>query len=148
VVDEKEKEFLTNFSKHLGFFEEDLEDSMIALEGFIVENWGMIGELQSRKNLEQIGGEYEHRVSKLLAKNSKTLSHEIQQNEGILRLLQKYKAGEISPEDDARLQDQLITLLEGLPSLSSQSLPRNFLTTASIIRMLPAAVLDEDEEKK
>ena len=43
VIDEKEKSFLSNFTKFLDFFEEDLEESMIALEGFIIENWGEDG---------------------------------------------------------------------------------------------------------
>lgn len=137
VIDSKEHDFLANFTKHLGFFEEDLEDSMIALEGFIIGNWEMIGELQVRRSYEQLSQEYEQRLSKLLSKHSKKLSHEILKEESLVRLIEKYKSGEISPEDNARLKDELIDLLQKLPAFSSFTLPRKHLTLDILSRIIP-----------
>ena len=138
VVDEKEKEFLQNFTKHLGFFEEDLEDSMIALEGFIIENWGEMGELQNRKSFTQLSTEYEDRLHRLLTKHSKKLNQKLSENEVITRLISKYQDGTISEDDTERLRNELIDLLQKLPSFSSFSLPRSFLTAENLMKILPA----------
>ena len=137
VIDNKEREFLENFTKHLGFFTEDLEDSMIALEGFIIENWSEMGELQNRKNFDQLSDEYVTRLSKLLGRHSKKLMHEIMTNEPVLRLINKYNEGDFNPEENDRLQKQLIDLLQKLPAFSTFSLPRTFLTTEHLMKLLP-----------
>lgn len=137
IVDEKEKEFLVNFTRHLGFFEDDLDDSMLALEGFILENWTEMGELQDRKNLDQLGSEYGARLSKLLVKHAKKLSNEISQNEAIIRLFKMYKEGTTTSDDEERLRNFLIAVLQDLPVFSSIILPRSFLTLQNLIKILP-----------
>jgi len=137
VVDEKEQEFLQNFTKHLGFFEEDLENSMIALEGFIIENWGEMGELQNRKDIDQLGQEYEDRLTLLLSRHAKKLNSVLSENEAVTRLIQKHRDKDISPDDDLRLQSMLIDILQKLPAFSSFSLPRSFLTTENLFKILP-----------
>jgi hypothetical protein len=137
VVDEKEQEFLRNFTKHLGFFEEDLENSMIALEGFIIENWSEMGELQNRKNIDQLSKEYENRLAHLLTKHAKKLNFELSKNEAAIRLIQKHRDGDISPEDNQRLQIMLIDILQNLPAFSSLKLPESFLTTENLFKILP-----------
>ncbi|NNF22488.1 MAG: hypothetical protein HKN67_11135, partial [Saprospiraceae bacterium] len=137
VVDEKEKEFLLNFTKHLEFFEEDLEDSILALEGFIIENWNEMGELQNRKSIDQLNEEYENRLGQLLSKHSKKIISELSENEAAVRLIQKHRDGNISPEDNQRLQDMLINIVKILPAFSSLSLPKSLLTTENLLKIFP-----------
>jgi len=138
IVDQKEQEFLENFTKHLGFFIEDLDDSMIALEGFIIENWSELDELQNRKNFNQLSEEYENRLAILLGKHTKKLNSKLMQNEPVKRLIRKYNEGTISPEENDRLHEQLISLLQKLPAFSSFKLPGSYLSTEHLMKMLPA----------
>ena len=110
---------------------------MIALEGFIIDNWSEMGELQNRKNFNQLSEEYEKRLTKLLGKHSKKLMHELLQNESIKRLMRKYQQNTISPEENDYLHNQLIDLLQKLPAFSTFKLPASFLSTEHLMKILP-----------
>ena len=141
-IDQSEKDFLINFTKHLGFFEEDLENSMMAIEGFIIENWEDIGELQSRTNYGQLSIDYKSKILKVIGRSEKKIIQIIRDNEAIRRLLSKHSSGEISPDEEERLRIQLLAILKKLPSFASMSLPETILSLSFLLKILPISSIE------
>src|SRR5205085_6593627 len=48
-VDDAELEFLRNLCAYMEFSEDDLENSMMAIEGFVLEHWNDLAYLQSKQ---------------------------------------------------------------------------------------------------
>ncbi len=142
VIDKSEKEFLVNFTKHLGFFEEDLEKSIMAIEGFLIENWDDIGELQSRTDYRQMSIDYESKILNVIGRSEKKLMQEISERDAIMRLLAKYNSAQIDEAEEDRLRIKLLEILKKLPSFVSMALPESFLTLPTLLKILPIQKLE------
>ena len=51
-VEQAELDFLKRFCHYLGFSDEDLENSMIAIEGFVLEHWEQLEYLQDKQDYQ------------------------------------------------------------------------------------------------
>jgi hypothetical protein len=50
---------------HLGFSEDDLDNSMLALEGFVLENWDNLNYLQNKQTYDQVSEQFVERMAKI-----------------------------------------------------------------------------------
>jgi len=142
VVDEREIIFLKRLNKHLGFFEDDLDKSMMAIEGFVLDHWKELGELQSKKSFDELGQEYEEKIAKIAQRSETRITQEIKESEQITRLITKYRSGTISKEDEERLKNLLMQTLQKLPTFAFVALPSTYLTLPLLFKILPEAVLN------
>ena len=80
-VEQVELDFLKQFCHYLSFSDEDLENSMISIEGFMLEHWGELEYLQDKQDYQQVSEQFIKRVGKLAEKNKTRLIKKIQENE-------------------------------------------------------------------
>jgi len=136
-VEALEMDFLKRFTQHLSFNEEDLENSMIAIEGFVLENWEQLSYLQNNQDYQQVSEQFIRRVAKIAEKNKHRLMKELHENEETVRLLKKSQASELSPEEKEVMRTALVQLLKSIPTFVIISLPRKFLTLPVLLKILP-----------
>jgi hypothetical protein len=136
-VEEKEMAYLSRLSKHLNFSAIDLESSIIALEGFVLQHWTELSELQSKIGYEQVSERYISRVAELAKQNKQRLLLEARNNKRMLALLKQANTDEWKMDDKLELRDLLVELLKTIPSFSVVSLPQKFLTLPIMMRILP-----------
>ena len=145
-VEQAEQDFLKQFCNYLGFSDEDLENSMIAIEGFVLEHWQQLEYLQGKQDYNRVSEHFISRVSKITEKNKSRLLKEIQDSEDVLRLLKKARTEELSVEESERIRKELILILKTIPTFVIISLPQRFLTLPMLMKILPKNLFAEGQK--
>jgi len=136
-VEQTELSFLKNLCDYLNFTEDDLENSMMAIEGFVLEHWEQLSGLQNKQEYHQVSEQFVKRLSKIADRNKSKLLREVQESEELMELLKKAKATELSDEEKARMQVLMIFVLKTIPTFVIVSLPQRFLTLPMLMKILP-----------
>src|SRR5688572_2275070 len=142
-VEQAEQDFLKQLCTHLGFSDEDLENSMIAIEGFVLEHWQQLDYLQGKQDYNRVSEHFISRVSKLAEKNKSRLIAEIQDSEDVMRLLKKARTEELNAEESERIRKELIIILKTIPTFVIVALPQRFLTLPMLMKILPKNLFAE-----
>jgi hypothetical protein len=142
-VEEKENEFLLRLCEYLDFKEEDLENSMIAIEGFVLEHWEELGYLQSKQDYNEVSERFIKRLSKLTETHKNTIINEIKDSKDLMSLLRKAKVNELSEDEKKQLQVLMVTVLKTIPTFVIISLPQRYLTLPMLLKVLPSNIFSE-----
>ncbi|HET9487412.1 MAG TPA: hypothetical protein VFO54_08260 [Chryseosolibacter sp.] len=142
-VEEIEMDFLKSFTHHLGFNEEDLENSLIAIEGFVLENWEQLSYLQNNQDYQQVSEQFIRRVARIAEKNKHRLMKELNENVEIMRLLKKSRSSELTADEKEVMRSALVQLLKTIPTFGIISLPRKFLSLPVLLKILPKNLFTE-----
>lgn len=142
-VEEIEVIFLKRFCDYLGFSEDDLENSMMAIEGFVLEHWEQLNTLQNKKDYDQVSEQFIGRMSRITNYNKGRLVKEVQKSEELMALLRKAKSNELTEEEKLQMQELLITVLKTIPTFVLISLPQHFLTLPILLKILPKDFFSE-----
>lgn len=136
-LEESEMVFLKAFSKKMGFYEEDLENSLLAVEGFILENWDQLNKLRSGHVLDEISTEYLKRVKITTDRNAIRINNELKSNTNLSKLLLKSKSENLTKEEEKQLHNGLISVLKAVPTFVIIGLPVSYLTLPMLLKILP-----------
>jgi hypothetical protein len=142
-VEQGELDFLKRFSVHLGFGEEDLENSLIAIEGFVLEHWEQLGHLQNKQDYNMVSEQFIKRVARIAEKNKGRLMKELQESEEMMVLLKKARSNELTLEEKEKMRTELIAILKKVPTFVIISLPQKFLTLPILLKILPRNIFSE-----
>jgi hypothetical protein len=138
-----EMEFLKRLSQHLGFNEEDLENSLIAIEGFVLEHWDQLDYLQNKQDYNQVSEQFVKRISKIAEKNKGRLLKELQSSTEMMELIKKARTNELTPQEKEKMREELIQILKEVPTFVIISLPQKFLTLPILLKILPKNIFAE-----
>ena len=137
-VDESELLFLRSFADAMAFSNEDLENSILAVEGFLLENWNELDLLQDRKRDNQdVGKQYVDRMARLAARHKDKLMKEVKAGNALVAMLTKARTRELDSEEKMELKEMLVEVLRAIPTFAIVSLPQRFLTLPIIMQILP-----------
>jgi hypothetical protein len=142
-VDDVEMEFLRTFAIRLSFNEDDLENSLIAIEGFVLSNWEQLSYLQNKQDYEHVSEQFIRRIATIAEKNVSRLAKELSENEEAINLLKKSRSSELSPEEKETMRHALVNVLKAIPTLAITSLPENFLTLPVLLKVIPKSLFTE-----
>jgi len=142
-MEDEELVFLRRFCRYLNFSEEDLDNSMIAVEGFVLEHWNQLSRLQSNHDFQQVSEQFIQRVSALAEKNKGRLMKELEESEDVLSLIKKAKSNELTLSEKERMRTELIHILRTIPTFVIVSLPQRFLTLPILLKILPRNLFAE-----
>ena len=142
-VEEAEMQFLKDFALHLDFNEDDLENSLIAIEGFVLENWEQLSYLQNSQDYQQVSEQFIKRVAKIADKNQQRLLKELNEREDIVALLKKSRATELTSAEKETMRIALVQILKSIPTFVIISLPKKFLTLPVLLKILPKNLFTE-----
>jgi len=142
-VEQVELDFLKRFCHYLGFSDEDLENSMIAIEAFVLEHWEQLEFLQDKQDYQHVGEQFIKRVSKVAEKNKTRLLKSMTENEDVLKLMKKARSNELTLEEKESVRLVLIKVLRTIPTFAIVSLPQKFLTLPILLKILPRNLFAE-----
>jgi hypothetical protein len=127
-VETSETHFLENFSRVLGFHGDELENSMIAVEGFVLDHWEEFDYLQNKQSYFDVSEKFIARLASLISRNTGRLKSEIRSDKKLMELLQKATFEQLSDREKQEIAERLVMTLKAIPSLSIIHLPHHFLT--------------------
>jgi len=136
-VEESEMDFLKKLSVHLGFSEDDLENSLIAIEGFVLEHWEHLTTLQNKQDYKEVSERFISRMSKVTSAHKNRLLKEVQESKELMALLSKARSQELSNQEKVHMQEMLINILKSIPTFVMIALPQRFLTLPMLLKILP-----------
>ncbi len=139
-VEQAELEFIKKFSQYLKITDDDLENSIIAIEGFVLEHWAQLEFLQNRQEYNLVSEQFIKRLSKIVEKNKGRLIKELRENREISILLDKARSNELTLEETEQIQHVLIDLIKTIPTFVIISLPQQFLTLPILLKVLPKEI--------
>lgn len=143
-VEQAEQDFLKLFCNYLDFTEEDLENSMIAIEGFVLEHWQQLEYLQDKQDYQQVSEHYIKRVSKVAERNKGRILKEIQDHKAVMQLLHKARSQELTEAEADQVRKELMLVLKTIPTFVIISLPQRFLTLPMLMKILPRDLFTEN----
>lgn len=136
-VEGNEQEFLKRLTVYLSFSEDDLENSMMAVEGFVLEHWDQLNYLQNKQDFNEVSDRFVARMSKVTNTNRTKLLREVQESKELMELLNKAKSHELTESEKKHMQEMLIVVLKSIPTFVIISLPQRFLTLPILLKILP-----------
>lgn len=136
-IEKAEKTFLKRFCTYLGFNADDLENSMIAVEGFVLEHWEQLEYLQDKQDYKRLSEHFIGRMAKIASKNKGRLLKGIQESKTLSDLLVKARTQELTPEETEHVREGLVQMLKTVPTFVIISLPQRFLTVPILMKILP-----------
>jgi hypothetical protein len=137
-VEHDEQEFLKKLCSYMDFSEDDLENSMMAIEGFVLEHWSELDYLQNKQYYQQVSDQFVKRLSRITDNNKNRLLKEVQDSDELMLLLRRSKASELDDSEKTRMHTLLIAALKTIPTFVIISLPQRFLTLPMLLKILPA----------
>ncbi len=142
-VEEKENEFLNRLCAYLDFKHEDLENSMIAIEGFVLEHWEELGYLQNKQDYNELSEKFIKRLSKLTESNKGRIINEVKESKRLMELLRKAKVNELNEQEKKQVQELMFTVLKTIPTFVIISLPQRYLTLPVLLKVLPSTIFSD-----
>lgn len=136
-VESSEKEMVKQLQKKLNLQDEEVEYSMMAIEGFVLENARHIHFLQDKHSFFIVKKMYEQRVGSLINYNKKAIIQEIRESRELWTLMEKGRKNGLTPEEKQKVQTQLLDILKCLPPFIIMALPGTFFTLPMMIKLLP-----------
>jgi len=137
-VENNEEEFLKKLCSYMDFSDDDLENSMMAIEGFVLEHWNELDYLQNKQEYKQVSDQFIKRLSRITDNHKNRLLKEVQDSEELMLLVRGSKARELDDSEKARMHVLLIAALKTIPTFVIISLPQRFLTLPILLKILPA----------
>jgi hypothetical protein len=142
-VEDLEHGFLVELCNYFELNEEDLENSIIAIEGFVLGHWDQLESLKDQEDFNRVSDQFITRVHRIVDKNKKMISRGIKENPELLRLLLKAKSNELNEAEKEKVRYALLDILKTIPAFLINSLPYNFLTLNNILKILPGDLISE-----
>lgn len=140
-VEEAEQGFLSRLCDYLGFTDEDLENSMMAIEGFVLEHWNELEKLQNKQSYAQVSEQYMQRLGRIAENNRARLVREMKDNQELMALLRQARSSELNEQSKKRLEQLMIVVLKAIPTFVVISLPNRFLTLPVLMKILPPGLV-------
>lgn len=137
VVSTEERAFLSDLATRLGFSEEELDISLIAIESFVIENWKEVYFLQSKHSFQVISETIIQRITFVLKKHKDSIKQEIKESKELWILFEKSKTQPLNAEEKEIMRVQLIDILKSIPAFVIIALPGSFLTLPLLLKVLP-----------
>src|SRR5579859_5087470 len=136
-VENQELEFLKKLCAYMDFSDDDLENSLMAIEGFVLEHWSELDYLQNKQDYQQVSDQFVKRLSRITDNNKSRLLKEVQESDELMQLLKRSKASELTEPEKIKMHHLLIAILKTIPTFVIISLPQRFLTLPMLLKILP-----------
>ncbi|MBL7850585.1 MAG: TerB family tellurite resistance protein [Cyclobacteriaceae bacterium] len=136
-VEDRELDLLHRLAVALDLHRDDVENSLLAVEGFVLEHWSELDTLQDKKSFEEVSEQFIQRMAAIASKNRTKLLSEVRARNELMALLKRARSTELDSEDKEELRNLLVEVLRHVPTLVMISLPHHFLTLPILMQILP-----------
>lgn len=142
-VEAAEVEVLHRLAQTIGFTTDDVENSLLSVEGFVLEHWKDLDNLQDKKSFEEVSQQFIQRMAALASKSKAQLLESTRANHELMTLLRRARSSELGHEEKESMREMLIDVLRGIQTLGIITLPQHFLTLPVLMQILPKNFVTE-----
>lgn len=142
-VEQMELDLLNRLASSISFHSDDVENSLLAVEGFVLENWKELEALQDKKSYEEVSRQFVERMGMVTAKHKSRLLQEVRSWNELTALLNRARSRELDASEKEELRMMLVDVLKRIPTFVIISLPQQFLTLPILMQILPKNFIAE-----
>lgn len=143
VVEDQERGFLLELSNYLELQEEDVENSLIAIEGFVLGHWEHLDYLKGKQDYNRVSEQFISRLSRIAERNKARLVREIKDRKVLMDLFKKARHSQLNDREQESASYELVHVMKTIPAFMVASLPQNFLTLPILLKILPKDIITE-----
>lgn len=140
LLADEELEFLLHLTNKLDLQQHDLENCLMFIESFVLENYREIPFFTDEKTYTRIYGDLNSRFVKLLSRNKDKLATEIMESKELMQLLTKSTYTDLTKEDKKRMKDQFLDIIKTIPALAIFLLPGGMVLLPMVLKIIPTLI--------
>jgi hypothetical protein len=150
----EEKLFLTSFCEFLKIPEKELDETLVMVGSFVLNNNQKVSFLKTSSSYEKMFSSFSRRWIKVLGRNKDKLGRELKQSKELVSLIKKSTTKELTKEEKEIVKVQFLDIAKSMPALAIFMLPGGALLLPLLLKilpdLLPSAFRDNeiDNEKK
>lgn len=129
--------YLRKLCSYLDVDSVQLEQSIILIERFVMENNHKITFLQERSSYEQLYGNFSKHWIKILGRNKDKFVEELRESKELIYLVNKSFTRELTAEEKEKVKEQFKDLVKSLPALAIFMLPGGLILLPLILKIIP-----------
>lgn len=133
----EEEAFLETLMKKLGLSEEEVEESFMAIDAFVCENFERLPYFKTKSDYQRIYGNLSGNFRRVLLRNQKKLALELKESKELVRLISISTRRELTPEEKVALNSQMKDLALAIPALTVFMLPGGSVLLPILIKIIP-----------
>lgn len=137
IIDEKERVFLNQLAQDLHLSEEVILKATDSIHQYYTNHKDDIKLLKSQNMVQSFYQNSSNMVSKLITRNRKRLSKELQESKELMLLLSQSTIRNLTDEEQKKVKDQLLDIFKTIPSLAIFMLPGGMLLLPFVIKFIP-----------
>ena len=150
-IDEIEIVFIEEMGKFLGIPEDEMEETMMFIENFIIANRNKSDLFNDSAALEVVYGSFTNRWKKILLRNKDKLATELSESKELVQLMKKSMKEDLSPEEKKKVKEQLKDILKSMPAFAVFLIPGGTFLLPMMMKiipdLLPSAFKDNEIEE-
>ena len=136
-IDEQEKVFLDQLGAKLGFSPLEVEKSLLAIEGFVLNNWEDVHFLHNKHNFLLVKNRFMKHVKHIIDINKDRIIQEINESRELMYLLKEARRRPLDPVEKEKVRQQIMDILKTIPTFVIIALPGTFITLPVLLKLLP-----------
>ncbi len=145
-VEEAELELLNRLASSMSLTPEDVGNSLLAVEGFILAHWKELEHLQDKKSYEEVSRQFIDRMAGITAKHKSKLLRDVQSWAELVNLLTRARSVELNQKEKNELRRMFVEVLQKIPTFVVIALPQQFLTLPILMQIFPKNFIVESLE--
>ncbi len=147
----QEKLFLTKLCEYLGIPNKELDETLVMVGNFVLNNNKKVSFLKSSSSYEKMFSSVSRRWVKILGRNKDKLAIELKQSKELVSLIKKSTSQELTKEEKEIVKNQFLDIVKSMPSLAIFMLPGGALLLPLVLKIIPdlvpSAFRDNEVEK-
>ncbi|MEN9446239.1 MAG: hypothetical protein RL728_751 [Bacteroidota bacterium] len=136
----QEKEFLYRFCDFLHIPREELNETIVSIEQFVVSHADKISFLKNRSAVEHIYDNISMRWIKILGRNKDKLIAEIKQSKELMQLIKKSTTEDLTKEEKEKVKTQFMDIVKTMPAITIFMLPGGAILMPIVLKIIPALI--------
>ncbi|MFV0541360.1 MAG: LETM1-related biofilm-associated protein [Aestuariibaculum sp.] len=136
-IDDNEKDFLYKLGNDLQIDSNGTKNSIDAVNHFYTQHKDHIALLSSKNVVKSFYNNSSKMVKKLITRNSKRLYKELKDSKELMVLLTQSTVRDLTPNEQKKVQEQLLDIFKSIPSLAIFLLPGGAILLPLVIKFIP-----------
>jgi hypothetical protein len=132
-----EKEYLFQFCDFLHIQHHELDETIVLIEGFVLNHQDKIHFLQNKNVVEHLYSNISKRWIKILGRNKDKLAVELKQSKELIFLIKKSATEELTKEEKEKVKIQFLDIIKSMPTLAIFMLPGGALLLPIVLKIIP-----------
>jgi hypothetical protein len=137
IVETVETDFVRNLIQYFEMNQQDLDESLIMIEHFLLNSDIKNSFLSNKNTYEKIYGNMTSRWSKILIRNKDRIALELSESKELISLINKSRSQELTADEKEKVKSQFMDIIKTVPALTIFMLPGGAILLPLILKIVP-----------